>query len=207
MASAKRDIRSIIDSFSDDLILIAQDIARERVERAVLEWQAKNEKLLAKKSIQDEKAQRLEEKARRNQLALERIERVAEKRRAREEKKAAERALRLEQRMISDSTDKPERKPGRGRKSGGILGEAAAKKEPTPPPLFVHKRPAMARYSSSSAAMKKRRSRPLRTRVEPMAMTPQRPVRRSRPSRPLSLSNSASVCRCVDSGTPGLPSR
>ena len=49
MASAKRDIRSIIDSFSDDLILIAQDIARERVERAVLEWQAKNEKLLAKK--------------------------------------------------------------------------------------------------------------------------------------------------------------
>ena len=62
MASAKRDIRSIIDSFSDDLILIAQDIAREQVQRAVLEWQAKNEKLLAKKSIQDEKAQRLEER-------------------------------------------------------------------------------------------------------------------------------------------------
>lgn len=140
MASAKRDIRSIIDSFSDDLILIAQDIARERVERAVSEWQAKNEKLLAKKSIQDEKAQRLEEKARKNQLALERIERVAEKRRAREEQKAAERALRLEQRMISDSTEKPEKKPGRGRKSGGLLGESAAKKEPTPPPLFVHKR-------------------------------------------------------------------
>lgn len=140
MASAKRDIRSIIDSFSDDLILIAQDIARERVERAVLEWQAKNEKLLAKKSIQDEKAQRLEEKALKNQKALERIERVAEKRRAREEQKAAERALRLEQRMISDSTEKPERKPGRGRKSGGLLGEGAAKKEPTPPPLFVHKR-------------------------------------------------------------------
>ena len=140
MASAKRDIRSIIDSFSDDLILIAQDIARERVERAVSEWQAKNEKLLAKKSIQDEKAQRLEEKARRNQLALERIERVAEKRRAREEKKAAERALRLEQRLIADSTEKPEKKPGRGRKSGGLLAEGPAKKEPTPPPLFVHKR-------------------------------------------------------------------
>jgi hypothetical protein len=140
MASAKRDIRSIIDSFSDDLILIAQDIARERVERAVSEWQAKNEKLLAKKSIQDEKAQRLEEKALKNQKALERIERVAEKRRAREEQKAAERALRLEQRMISDSTEKPERKPGRARKSGGLLGEGAAKKEPTPPPLFVHKR-------------------------------------------------------------------
>src|SRR6185369_2722571 len=140
MASAKRDIRSIIDSFSDDLILIAQDIARERVERAVSEWQAKNEKVLAKKSRQDEKAQRLEEKARKNQLALERIERVAEKRRAREEQKAAERALRLEQRMISDSTEKPERKPGRTRKSGGLLGEGAAKKEPTPPPLFVHKR-------------------------------------------------------------------
>jgi len=139
MASAKRDIRSIIDSFSDDLILIAQDIARERVERAVSEWQAKNEKFLAKKSIQDEKAQRLEEKARKNQLALERIERVAEKRRAREEQKAAERALRLEQRLISDSTEKP-KKPGRGRKSGGLLGEGAAKKEPTPPPLFVHKR-------------------------------------------------------------------
>jgi len=140
MASAKRDIRSIIDSFSDDLILIAQDIARERVERAVSEWQAKNEKLLAKKSIQDEKAQRLEEKARKNQLALERIERVAEKRRAREEKKAAERALRLEQKLISDSTEKP-KKPGRGRKSGGLLAEgAAAKPEPTPPPLFVHRR-------------------------------------------------------------------
>jgi hypothetical protein len=140
MASAKRDIRQIIDSFSDDLILIAQEIARERVQRAVLEWQAKNEKLLAKKSIQDEKAQRLEEKARKNQMALERIERVAEKRRAREEQKAAERALRLEQRMISDSTEKPEKKPGRGRKSGGLLGEAAGKKEPTPAPLFVHKR-------------------------------------------------------------------
>jgi len=139
MASAKRDIRSIIDSFSDDLILIAQDIARERVERAVAEWQAKNEKFLAKKSIQDEKAQRLEEKARKNQKALERIERVAEKRRAREEQKAAERALRLEQRLISDSTEKP-KKPGRGRKSGGLLGEGAVKKEPTPPPLFVHKR-------------------------------------------------------------------
>ena len=140
MASAKRDIRSIIDSFSDDLILIAQDIARERVERAVAEWQAKNEKLLAKKSVQDEKARRLEEKARKNQLALERIERVAEKRRASEEKKAAERALRLEQRMISESSEKAEKKPGRGRKSGGLLGEAAAKKEPSPPPLFVHKR-------------------------------------------------------------------
>ncbi|MEI9936906.1 MAG: hypothetical protein WDO69_06760 [Pseudomonadota bacterium] len=140
MASAKRDIRQIIDSFSDDLILIAQDIARERVERAVLEWQAKNEKLLAKKSIQDEKAQRLEERARKNQKALERIERVAEKRRAREEQKAAERALRLEQRMIAGSSEKPEKKPGRGRKSGGLLGESAAKKEPTPPPLFVHKR-------------------------------------------------------------------
>src|SRR5438552_12168525 len=127
MASAKRDIRSIIDSFSDDLILIAQDIARERVESAVAEWQAKNEKFLAKKSRQDEKARLLEEKARKNQLALERIERVAEKRRAREEKKAAERALRLEQRLISDSTEKPERK-GRGRKSGGLLSEAAAKK-------------------------------------------------------------------------------
>ena len=45
-------------------------------------------------------------------MALERIERVAEKRRAREEKKAAERALRLEQRMISDSTERPEKKPG-----------------------------------------------------------------------------------------------
>jgi hypothetical protein len=140
MASAKRDIRSIIDSFSDDLILIAQDIARERVERAVSEWQAKNEKLLAKKSIQDEKAQRLEEKALKNQRALERIERVAAKRRAREEQKAAERALRLEQRMISDSTEKSEKKPGRGRKSGGLLAEGASKKEPTPPPLFVHKR-------------------------------------------------------------------
>ncbi|HEY0465549.1 MAG TPA: hypothetical protein VGC79_15140 [Polyangiaceae bacterium] len=140
MASAKRDIRQIIDSFSDDLILIAQDIARERVERAVLEWQAKNEKLLAKKLVQDEKAQRLQEKALKNQKALERIERVAEKRRAREEKKAAERALRLEQRMIADSTEKPEKKPGRGRKSGGLLGDSAAKKEPTPPPLFVHKR-------------------------------------------------------------------
>src|SRR3954471_18386230 len=140
MASAKRDIRSIIDSFSDDLILIAQDIARERVERAVSEWQAKNEKVLAKKSIQDEKARRLQEKALKNQKALERIERVAEKRRAREEKKAAERALRLEQRMISESTEKPEKKPGRGRKSGGLLGESAVKKEPTPPPLFVHKR-------------------------------------------------------------------
>jgi len=132
MASAKRDIRHIIDSFSEDLIEIAQDIARERVERAVAEWQAKNQKLLAKKSVQDEKALR-------NQKALERIERVAEKRREREQKKAAERALRLEQRLISSSTDKPEKKPGRGRRTG-LLADSSAKKEPTPPPLFVHKR-------------------------------------------------------------------
>ena len=130
MASAKRDIRSIIDSFSDDLILIAQDIAREQVERAVAEWQAKAEKVMAKKSVQDEKALR-------NQKALERIERAAEKRRAREEQKAAERALRLEQRVIA-SLDKPEKKP-RGRRSG-LLAESVAKKEPVPPPLFVHKR-------------------------------------------------------------------
>ena len=134
MASAKRDIRSIIDSFSDDLILIAQDIAREQVERAVAEWQAKAEKVMAKKSVQDEKALR-------NQKALERIERAAEKRRAREEQKAAERALRLEQRLISDASapEGVERKP-RGRRAGGLLAEAAAKKEPAPQPLFVHKR-------------------------------------------------------------------
>jgi len=81
MASAKRDIRHIIDSFSEDLILIAQEIAREQVERAVADWQTKNQKLLAKKSVQDEKALR-------NQKALERIERVAERRREREQKKA-----------------------------------------------------------------------------------------------------------------------
>src|SRR4051812_25074738 len=130
MASAKRDIRSIIDSFSDDLILIAQDLVRDQVERAVAEWQAKHEKVLAKKSVQDEKALR-------NQKALERIERAAEKRRAREEQKAAERALRLEQRIIA-SADKPEKKP-RGRR-GGLLAEGAASNAPTPPPLFVHKR-------------------------------------------------------------------
>ena len=132
MASAKRDIRHIIDSFSEDLIQIAQDLARARVERAVSEWQAKNHKLLAKKSVEDEKALR-------NQKALERIERVAARRREREEKKAAERALRMEQRLIADSTDKPEKKPGRGRR-GGLLGDSAANKQPTPPPLFVHKR-------------------------------------------------------------------
>jgi len=134
MASAKRDIRHIIDSFSEDLILIAQEIAREQVERAVADWQAKNQKLLAKQSVQSEKA-------RRNQQALERIERVAERRREREQKKAAERALRLEQRLIasgaSDSSGAPTKKP---RARRGLLADGASKKEPTPPPLFVHKR-------------------------------------------------------------------
>jgi hypothetical protein len=132
MASAKRDIRHIIDSFSEDLIQIAQDLARERVERAVTEWQAKNHKLLAKKSVEDERALR-------NREALERIERVALRRREREAKKAAERALRMEQRLIADSTEKPEKKRGRARR-GGLLGDSAVSKEPTPPPLFVHKR-------------------------------------------------------------------
>ena len=134
MASAKRDIRHIIDSFSEDLLQIAQDIARQHVQRAVVEWQAKHEKLekvLARKSAQDEKALR-------NQKALERIERVAARRREREEKKAAGRALRLEQRIIS-SADAPEKKP-RARRSGGLLGDGGAKKEPAPAPLFVHKR-------------------------------------------------------------------
>lgn len=133
MASAKRDIRHIIDSFSEDLIEIAQGIAREQVERAVLEWQAKNQKSLAKKSAQDEKAER-------NQKALERIERVAARRREREQKKAAERALRLEQRALADTAEpRPEKKPGRARR-GGLLSEGGLKSEPTPPPLFVHKR-------------------------------------------------------------------
>ena len=131
MASAKRDIRHIIDSFSDDLIEIAQDIAREHVERAVAEWQAKNQKLLAKKLVQDEKALR-------NQQALERIERVAARRREREEQKAAERALRMEQRSLAQSSEQTERKP-RGRR-GGLLAETTATKEAAPPPLFVHKR-------------------------------------------------------------------
>ena len=128
MASAKRDIRHIIDSFSEDLIEIAQDIAREQVARAVTEWQAKNQKVLAKKSVQDEKALR-------NQKAMERIERVAARRREREEKKATERALRLEQRIVSKKETTTERKPRRG-----LLADGTAKKEPTPPPLFVHKR-------------------------------------------------------------------
>ncbi|HEX3774390.1 MAG TPA: hypothetical protein VHV51_07995 [Polyangiaceae bacterium] len=124
MASAKRDIRYLIDSFSEDLIQIAKDVVREHVGRALTEWQAKHQKALAKKSVEDERALR-------NQRALERIERVASRRREREEKKAAERALRLEQRLIAG------KKP-RARKSS--LADANAKKEPTPPPLFVHKR-------------------------------------------------------------------
>ncbi|HTA89452.1 MAG TPA: hypothetical protein VK745_07750 [Polyangiaceae bacterium] len=124
MASAKRDIRHIIDSFSEDLIEIAKDVVQQHVERAVSEWQAKNSKLLLRKSAEDEKALR-------NQRALERIERVAARRRDREEKKATERALRLEQRVV-------EGKKPRARR--GSLSEAAAKKAATPPPLFVHKR-------------------------------------------------------------------
>jgi len=124
MASAKRDIRHIIDSFSEDLIEIARDVVAQHVERAVSEWQAKNEKLLLRKSVEEEKALR-------NQKALERIERAAARRREREEKKAAERAQRLEQRLV-------EGKKPRGRRSS--LAEPSAKKEPTPPPLFVHKR-------------------------------------------------------------------
>ena len=122
MASAKRDIRHIIDSFSEDLIEIAKDVVQAHVERAVFEWQAKNSKLLLRKSVEDEKALR-------NQKALERIERVAARRRDREEK-ATERALRLEQRLV-------EGKKPRARRSS--LADAAAKAA-TPPPLFVHKR-------------------------------------------------------------------
>lgn len=124
MASAKRDIRHIIDSFSEDLIEIAKAVVAEHVERAVSEWQAKNEKLLLRKSAEEEKALR-------NQRALERIERAAARRREREEKKAAERAQRLEQRLV-------EGKKPRARRSS--LVEPSANKEPTPPPLFVHKR-------------------------------------------------------------------
>jgi hypothetical protein len=122
MASAKRDIRHIIDSFSEDLIEIAKDVVQAHVERAVFEWQAKNSKLLLRKSVEDEKALR-------NQKALERIERVAARRRDREEK-ATERALRLEQRLV-------EGKKPRARRSS--LADATAKAA-IPPPLFVHKR-------------------------------------------------------------------
>ena len=130
MASAKRDIRTIIDSLSEDLIQIAQDLVRAHVEREVAEWQAKNQKLLARKSVQDEKALR-------NQKALERIERAAEKRRERDEKKAAERALRMEQRSLAAEVAVT-KKPPRARR--GLLADEAAKKEAAPAPLFVHKR-------------------------------------------------------------------
>ena len=124
MASAKRDIRHIIDSFSEDLIQIAKDVVQEHVERSLSEWKAKNQKLLVRQSAESEKALR-------NRKAMERIERVAARRREREEKKATERALRLEQRLV-------EGKKPRARRSS--LTEPGAKKEPTPPPLFVHKR-------------------------------------------------------------------
>ncbi len=81
MASAKRDIRHIIDSFSEDLIEIAKGVVQEHVERVVSEWQAKNQKVLLRKSVESEKALR-------NQKALARIERVAARRREREDKKA-----------------------------------------------------------------------------------------------------------------------
>lgn len=123
MAAAKRDIRSLIDSFSEDLIQIARELARQSVERSLFEWQAKNQKVLARKSFEDERVLR-------NQRALERIEKAAAKRREREEKKAAERAERLEQRLT-------EGKKPRTRRSAL---DDAAKKEPTPPPLFVHRR-------------------------------------------------------------------
>jgi len=132
MASAKRDIRTLIDSLSEDLLLIARDVVEAHVARAVSEWQAKNEKVLLRKSAEDERA-------RRNQQALERIERVAARRREREEKKAAANALRMEQRAL---TSTPTAKKPRVRR--GLLADGteatAVKKEPTPPPLFVHKR-------------------------------------------------------------------
>lgn len=130
MASAKRDIRTIIDSLSEDLIQIAQDIVRAHVEREVADWQAKNQKLQARNSVREEKALR-------NQKALERIERGAEKRREREEKKAAERALRMEQRALATERAS-EKRPARARR--GLLADEAAKKEAAPAPLFVHKR-------------------------------------------------------------------
>ncbi len=135
MASAKRDIRTLIESLSEDLLLIARDIVEAHVARAVSEWQAKNEKdkkVQLRKSAEDERT-------RRNQQALERIERVAARRREREAKKAAANALRMEQRALTE-TAAPARKP---RARRGLLAdgtEASAKKEPTPPPLFVHKR-------------------------------------------------------------------
>ena len=125
MASAKRDIRHIIDSFSEDLIEIAKGVVQEHVDRAVSEWQAKNHKLLLRKSVETEKALR-------NQKALERIERVAARRREREDKKAAERALRVEKRLVEGKKPRTPR---------ALRSEAVnAKKAPSPPPLFVHKR-------------------------------------------------------------------
>jgi hypothetical protein len=122
MASAKRDIRHIIDSFSEDLIQIAKDVVQEHVERSLSEWQAKNQKVLLRKSAEDEKALR-------NQKALERIDRVAARRREREEKKATERALRLEQSVVEAKKPRARRSPA-----------DTAKKVAAPPPLFVHKR-------------------------------------------------------------------
>ena len=139
MASAKRDIRTLIESLSEDLLLIARDVVEAHVARAVSEWQAKNEKIQLRKSAEDERTLR-------NRQALERIERVAARRREREEKKAAANALRMEQRALSEtssgvsSSGVSSRKP---RARRGLLAEgteAAVKKEPTPPPLFVHKR-------------------------------------------------------------------
>jgi hypothetical protein len=127
MASAKRDIRSVIDSFSEDLIAIARVAISAGVEVALAKWQVQHRQQLARDAVEQKKL----EKQRQEE---ERLARAAERKRAREELKAQIQALRAERRALSGR---------KARKSRGLMSDdpiTSPKREPGEKPLFVHKR-------------------------------------------------------------------
>ncbi|HEY4158158.1 MAG TPA: hypothetical protein VGM29_08670 [Polyangiaceae bacterium] len=127
MASAKRDIRSVIDSFSEDLIVIARGAIGAGVELALAKWQVQHRRQLAHDAVEHKREQK-------QQLEVERLARAAERKRAREELKAQIQALRAERRALSGK---------KARKSRGLMSDDPIhhpKGDARAPALFVHKR-------------------------------------------------------------------
>jgi hypothetical protein len=131
MVGVPRVIRSCIDSFANDLIALAKEIAAEEFSRAMAVQQKetrraeKEQRRADKLAARAERAElrRLAQERSKEEKAAARLERAEERRRQRE-------ARRLSLGYAPSETKRRSRRPD----ANGVAAPA------TPPPLFVHKR-------------------------------------------------------------------
>lgn len=140
MVGVPRVFRSCIDSFANDLIAIAKEIATEELSRALSAHQKQARqaaKLALRADREARRADKLQARAQRAEQRRKDKERTfAEKEAARLER-AAERRRQREARRLSLGFDPINEAKRRTRRTAEANGTA---NPPAPPPLFVHKR-------------------------------------------------------------------